>query len=80
MASSHITAKVNYDAEASLKSLFLPVNEISFILIETGCILFSCRKAALPPYIYIIFHYACSSVHHKLLAYISFIDGRFKPF
>jgi hypothetical protein len=51
MAMSQITAKFNYDAEASLNLLFLPVNEISFILTETACILFSCKKAAPSPFI-----------------------------
>jgi hypothetical protein len=79
MASSQITAKLNDVDNSALSSLFLPVNDINFILIQTGLILFTCPKAALSPLHYTLYHYASSVSQKKYLSYITFIKTRFRP-
>ena len=46
----------------------------------SGRILFPRLKAVFSPLRYTVFHYACSVSRYKFVAFISFIDGRFKRF
>jgi hypothetical protein len=80
MAKFRITFKLKDADHAALSLLFLPVNEIHFVLIQTGIISFSCKKENVTPFLYTVSHYGCSVSRKKYLAYIIFIDSRFKSF